>query len=147
MAERLVIGVGNDLRRDDGVGRLVADSIDRLGLPGVEVACVSQLVPELVERMAAAGRVVVVDADIDVEVVTVRTAVADGPPHMTHHGSAESLLALAATIGLAMPPVQVVGVPAEDFGMGEGLGPVAARSVGSAVDIVRGILAIDPLTC
>ncbi len=136
----LVIGVGNDLRRDDGVGRVVASTIEEMALPGVRVMMRSQLVPELVEEMAASDRVVVVDASIDSASLTARVAEAGADPAMTHHGSPESLLSLAGTIGLALPEVYVVGVPAVDLSLGEGLTPLTAALVPSAVDAVLVLL-------
>ncbi len=58
----LVIGVGSDLRRDDAVGRHVAEVIEAMALDHVSVLVTTQLVPELVEPISAADRVVFVDA-------------------------------------------------------------------------------------
>ncbi len=136
----LVIGVGNDLRRDDGVGRVVASTIEEMALPGVRVMTRSQLVPELVEEIAGSDRVVVVDASIDSVSLTARLAEAGTDPAMTHHGSPEALVSLARTIGLAMPDVYVVGVPAADLGLGEGLTPPTAALVSEAVETVLALL-------
>jgi hydrogenase maturation protease len=140
VAEALVIGVGNDLRGDDGAGHAVADRIDALGVPGVAVRSVSQLVPELVEQMADAALVVIVDADIDAAEVVVRTAKPGVDSPISHHGSPEALVALAATLGMSLPEVVVVGVPAVSFGLGEGLSESAASMVEDAVAVVSVIL-------
>ncbi len=66
----LVIGYGNDLRCDDGAGRAVADRIEAMALPGVEVRSVQQLAPELALDIACAETVVFVDASIDVAETT-----------------------------------------------------------------------------
>ena len=58
----LVIGYGNTLRRDDGVGPHVAEAIAALALPGVEALVCPLLTPELAEAIARARRVVFVDA-------------------------------------------------------------------------------------
>ncbi|MGF1668110.1 MAG: hydrogenase maturation protease [Acidimicrobiia bacterium] len=136
----LVIGVGNDLRRDDGVGRVVASTIEEMALPGVRVMTRSQLVPELVEEIAGSDRVVVVDASIDSVSLTARLAEAGTDPAMTHHGSPEALVSLARTIGQAVPDVYVVGVPAADLGLGEGLTPPTAALVSEAVETVLALL-------
>jgi hydrogenase maturation protease len=136
----LVIGVGNDLRRDDGVGRVVASTIEAMALPGVRVVTRSQLVPELVEEMAGVDRVVVVDASIGSSTSTTRLAEPGTDAAMTHHGSPESLLSLARTVGLVLPDVYVVGIPASDLGLGEGLTVATAALVPTAVETVLGLL-------
>jgi Ni,Fe-hydrogenase maturation factor len=58
----LVIGVGNDLRGDDGAGRAVVEQVTRAAVPGVRAIWSQQLVPELVEPLATARLIVFVDA-------------------------------------------------------------------------------------
>ncbi len=59
-AASLVIGLGNPLRSDDGIGwRLAAQLPARAGLV---VRCRQQLTPELAEDLAAAERVLLLDA-------------------------------------------------------------------------------------
>ena len=47
VAEILIVGYGNDLRSDDGAGRVVASRVEAMDLPGVVVRSQSQLTPEL----------------------------------------------------------------------------------------------------
>ena len=67
-SRRLVIGIGNTLRQDDGVGWRVAEAlaarVEAGALVGLEALAVQQLTPELVEPIAAAGALVLVDAVI-----------------------------------------------------------------------------------
>ena len=49
-AELLVIGYGNSLRRDDGVGPRVAEAIEALNLPGVQTLVCQLLSPEHAEE-------------------------------------------------------------------------------------------------
>lgn len=62
----LVIGIGNALRGDDGIGvRLVEELAEACGAwsaPGVELRAVQQLTPELALEVVQAGRVLFVDA-------------------------------------------------------------------------------------
>lgn len=82
-AERgLVIGVGNRLRGDDGVGPAVADAL--AGLDGVSVLEMTQLTPELATEVAAAPVVVIVDARVGVPPGSVHTARVDAPAGPTH---------------------------------------------------------------
>ena len=58
----LVIGVGNTHRRDDAVGVLVAEAVQKKALDGVRVVIESGEGAALIERFSQAERVIVVDA-------------------------------------------------------------------------------------
>ena len=60
-SDNLVIGIGNALRGDDGVGGWLAQRAEQW-LPAVQLRTVQQLTPELAEDMAAAARVLFIDA-------------------------------------------------------------------------------------
>jgi len=64
-AELLVIGYGNSLRRDDGVGPRVAEAIEELQLPGVRTLVCQLLTPEYADPIARARRVIFVDAIVN----------------------------------------------------------------------------------
>jgi hydrogenase maturation protease len=65
MTPLLVIGYGNELRGDDGVGPRVAQTVANWNRPDVRGIAVHQLTPELVPELATAERVVFVDASVD----------------------------------------------------------------------------------
>lgn len=58
----VVIGVGNRLRGDDGIGLAVAEQLQREPLPGAQVLTLEHVPPDLFERWDAATAVVLVDA-------------------------------------------------------------------------------------
>ena len=59
----LIVGYGNPLRGDDGVGQAVARAFaGEAAIDGVDALACHQLTPELAERFAAAARVVLIDA-------------------------------------------------------------------------------------
>lgn len=136
----LVVGVGSELRRDDGVGRVVADLIDARGIPGVTVRSVPQLVPELAEAMIDVERVVFVDAAIRIDSIEVSRVVPGRSPMGSHHGDPASLLALADLIGGPVPETFVVRVPVTDLGFGPDLTPGCRSRVGLAVDAVLDVV-------
>src|SRR5690348_4191750 len=89
----LVIGYGNPLRRDDGVGWAVAS-----GLAGrFETIAVHQLTPELAEPISRARHVVFVDAECGPAAGAVRTCdvapAASDRALMAHHLGPAQLLA------------------------------------------------------
>lgn len=132
----LVVGVGSLVRGDDGVGHVVAERIEALGLPGVSVLAVTQLVPELAESMSDARLVVFVDADVHADRPVVRSVAAAGPGPVSHHGTAESLCRLVELMGGPCPPTRVVGMPAGQFEVGEGPTAECLRHVDDAVRLI-----------
>ncbi len=60
----LVIGYGNDSRRDDGIGWFVADELAKRRLPNVVVQTMHQLEVELAEQLTGFGRVIFIDASV-----------------------------------------------------------------------------------
>jgi len=140
----LVIGWGNDLRGDDGVGRRVAERVRAMCLPNVVVCSLHQPGPELAADMAGASRVIFVDASLEVEEVTVRRVDSDILPSdggLGHAVSPESLACLARTLYEADPEVWAIHVPASDFEYGHDLsGPVKQHAV-EAYRLVRQLIA------
>jgi hydrogenase maturation protease len=61
---RLVIGIGNSFRRDDGVGLAVADEIAKRGLPGVRVMTAIGEPGAILDAWSGVELAVVVDAAV-----------------------------------------------------------------------------------
>ena len=60
----LILGYGNQSRRDDGVGWFVLEQLAALGLPGVELETSHQLEVEASETISRFDAVIFVDAAI-----------------------------------------------------------------------------------
>lgn len=154
MTRTLVIGVGSDLRRDDAVGRRVADEVEARALCGtgididididIDVIVTTQLLPELVEPISAADRVVFVDASMSATAVTVTPVEPLGRAGSSHHTTPGALLALAEWLGLAVPPAVLVEIPANDLSLGQGLSTETAAFVDAAVADVLAIARARP---
>lgn len=125
----LIIGIGNPLRRDDGLGWAVAEALARDGPPGCEVHLVHQLTPELAQLMAAASLVVLIDASHEGAPgeLHVRALPATAQPSAvgTHYTTPEELAALAAAIYGQV----VVSLTGADFGLGEQCSPLVAQQI------------------
>lgn len=136
MGHVLVIGVGSDLRRDDGVGRHVAERVEALALRDTEVLVTTQLVPELVEQIAGSDRVVFVDASVAIvgvevsEIAVVGQLAGSRDSHLLTPGA---LLAVTAPLGLSCPAAFLVEIAAHDLALGEGLSEETASLVDHAV--------------
>lgn len=143
----LVIGYGNALRGDDGVGPAVAERVGALGLSGVRGEVLHQLTPELAGDVAEAGTVVFVDAmeadsgqDIAAPGVIVRELdAAGGLGWSGHRCSPEGLLALSAELYGRSPRAWCVAVPVRGFGWGPGLTEEARKGVEVAVEAIRNL--------
>ena len=140
-ADVLVIGYGNALRGDDGIGPVVAEELAALASPGVRVIVAQQLMPEHATDLAAVGRVVFVDAAVGGEPVTVTEL---GPetttPSLTHTLDPRALLALArAAYGRSPRAWLVTGVGA-DFDYRDGLSEVGRRHARLAAERVERLL-------
>lgn len=136
LADLLVIGFGNTLRSDDGVGPRVAETIEAMHLPRVWALSLPQLGPEEAECLSRVPEAIFVDAAAgapgEVELRPLEAAIS---ARVTSHTvGAPTLLAIArATFGHA-PRAWILTIPATDFGFGETLSPVAAAGLETAVD-------------
>ncbi len=144
-AEVLIIGYGNELRRDDGLGPFVAGALAKRQLPGVRVLVVPQLLPECAAALAKSARAVFIDARpapvaAPVEVFPIRPAATSSA--MSHAATPESLLALADAVCGRAPPAWCITIEGEDFGFGEGLSPAARRNAGTALQRIEALLAL-----
>jgi hydrogenase maturation protease len=135
----LVIGYGNELRRDDAAGPFAARAVAAWELPGVEAVAVHQLTPELADLIGEAESVVFVDAGQD-EVVTRRPLEPSrAAPALGHRGDPRQLLALAEALHGHRPEAWLITVPAPELGFGEGLSAAAEHGLKEAVRQIRGL--------
>ncbi len=141
----LVVGYGNALRTDDGVGPAVAARLDgdpRLG--DAEVRSAHQLTPEMAFDASSASLLVLVDAasDLppgDVAVTCLDPAVVAGDA-MTHHLDPTGLVGLALELWGTAPRVVLVSVGAASLEVGDRLTPVVEGAVQRAADAVAAVV-------
>ena len=135
----LVIGYGNTLRSDDGVGPKVADAVAALALPGVRALACPLLTPELADPVSRARIAVFVDAAVDAprEVQLRSLAPAGSSQIMAHAASPATVLALARDVFGHAPEAWWLTIPVEDLGLGEELSPLAQRGFELAVEEVK----------
>jgi hydrogenase maturation protease len=133
----LVIGFGNPLRQDDGVGQHVARMVAALKWPCVQAIAVHQLTPELAESLAAASKAVFVDAAPGTEAVR-RCPILENTHAnvMAHTGDATWLLGLAGSVFGKRPPAWLVTIPSHQMEYGFGLSPMAKRGAREAVAMI-----------
>ncbi len=138
----LVIGYGNPLRGDDGLGwevagRLAASQADE----SVAIMAVHQLTPELAEPVSRADTVIFVDASYEGQPGTWRwDEVEPGPAAadpLGHHFSIPGLLAYARAVFHANPRAFVISVAAESFECRDHLSPSVLAVLPEIVRFIR----------
>jgi hydrogenase maturation protease len=144
----LVIGYGNPLRCDDGVGWHVAGSLARELPPRhVRVLALHQLTPELAEAVSEVERVVFVDASCAAApgVVEVREVSLEDSPQsgFTHHYDPAALLRLSRKVYGRVPErAWIATVGGARFGCSVELSPRVAAAVPRVVEAVAELLGV-----
>ena len=135
----LIVGYGNTLRRDDGVGPKVAEAAEALKLPGVRTLVCQQLSPELADPISQARLVIFVDAAVDApREVQLRTLAPAGTSQiMAHAASPATLLALARDVFGHAPAAWLLTIPAEDISIGEELSAFTRLGLEAALKEIK----------
>lgn len=118
----LVIGYGNPLRSDDGLGQAV---IDRLPSTLDTLTC-HQLTPDLAPRLAAYQRVILVDARDGTptgRIYTERVTPTTQFPVVVHHLTPALLLTVAQSLYAAYPHMLLTGLTTTHFAVGAQFSP------------------------
>ena len=143
MKTAIVIGYGNDLRSDDAIGQLIANTIKSWDLPNLKSLAVHQLTPELAEPLANTDLVIFVDACINSQFseVQVQSLLASELNTInTHIGNPLSLLALSQILSDHYPQAWLVTVPGVNFELGDRISPIAEKGIQIAIFKIREIL-------
>lgn len=127
-----VVGLGNSLRRDDGLGAFVVRELERrLNGKGLCFLVRRQLEADLIEDLHQADVVVFVDASVE--------SLAEGwrltkmqpefcpAPYLTHTVKPEFFLGLMNMVYRKNPAAWLVSIQGDDFGYGQGLSPGAEK--------------------
>jgi hydrogenase maturation protease len=143
----LLIGLGNELRQDDGVGLAIAAAVEGWHQRQLTVLATRQLTPELAPLLAEARRVLFVDAALApacpppgwqlVRLAAEAEAMAAGGPPFSHHASPDALLQLAGQLYGRTPPAWQLLVRAHRCELGSRLTPATASLLPEALAAVR----------
>ena len=133
----LVIGYGNELRGDDGVGQRVARAVEGWGVPNLRSLAVHQLTPELADELIYVDRVIFVDAYTEVTTPEVRVCLLE-PAHSVattgHTSDPQMLLAIAQALYNAHPQAWWIGIPAVDFELGYDFSAITEQGMEEALE-------------
>lgn len=155
LSRTLVLGLGNPILRDDGVGWRVVEEVQeawRRRIRGdelqntfsVEFDCISRGGLALMERLVGYERAILVDAiqtRAGVPGAIYRVTLEDLPTlhaDSAHDATLKAALALGRQLGAELPDeIRIIAIEAENvLDFGETLSPHVAASVGRATELV-----------
>jgi hydrogenase maturation protease len=148
MSHTLIIGYGNPLRGDDGVGpraaELLADGGGAIPSPlpdGAQVRVCHQLTIELAPQIAGADRLILIDALATGEPGSIQqyilTPAIPESASLTHHIDAQGLLSAAQLLYGHAPETMLFTVSGGSFDCGETLTPVVAAALPDLLARIR----------
>ena len=147
----LIIGYGNSLRGDDGLGWYAANSLAQTlasQAPAVQVLALQQLTPELALPISQADFVVFIDACWSTEVCKKEQALVfqaikpdQGANYsLTHHLKPSTLLAYSQLLYDTFPSAVLFSIASQHFGYGEALSAQTAALLPALLEAVTKLL-------
>jgi hydrogenase maturation protease len=143
----LVVGYGNPLRTDDGIGPMAAQRLaDDPRLEGATVLTAHQLLPELALDVSRAALAVLIDVRADappasVAIESVEPAPAgDNGTAWSHHLTPTALGSLALELYGAAPEMVVVSIGAASLEVGDRPSAELEAALPRIVDAVVGVV-------
>jgi len=141
----LIVGYGNTLRRDDGIGVVAALHLfDTLPADTVTVVHCRQLMPELAESLADVDIAVFIDASAGAppgRVAVIALERNDALPEgFTHRFEPPALLALAHQLYGRRPRAFLISVCGQSFDLGEGLSDVVTAALPQVMHEVQRLI-------
>lgn len=141
----LVIGYGNPLRGDDGLGWEAAQQVNNLLRGTADVLAVHQLTIDLAEPVSRYDRVIFIDAAAGDHTGEVCCTRIDPDPSaecaFTHQMQIPALLVAAEQLYGSCPEVYLLTVSSTSFGYGEMLSDDMLAALPTLLDEVRRLVA------
>lgn len=135
----LVIGYGNPLRGDDGVGWRVVERLQ--GVEGITAVSSHQLLPEHAYLIWQVDHVLFVDATVEGQPGEIRIQPLVPETYgaaSSHQMSPAVLLAYAEQIFGRFPPAHLITITGQHFGYEEQLSPLVMNKLDEVCQIVTG---------
>jgi hydrogenase maturation protease len=144
----LLIGVGNEFRRDDGVGILAARRIREKNFPGIVIVECDGEATSLLDAWAGMKTVVIIDAvssgappgtihRIDARRQSVSQELF---PFSTHALGLAHAVELARSLGKLPINIIIYGIEGEQFAAGSNLSPKVQEALNEVLQLVTGEL-------
>jgi hydrogenase maturation protease len=141
----LILGIGNPLRSDDGLGWIIAEQLSQVCITSYDVLAVHQLTPELAQWIAAASLIVIIDASSEGEPgeINIRhlSLLENYSTLSTHFTTPQELAMLTSVVYGQCPPVLLVTLTGADFSIGEKLSSIVAEKIPVIRETIRQLCA------
>ena len=149
MNKTLVLGYGNALRSDDGIGIEVAERIAGLNLHDVDVRTCHQLQIELVPDLAHYTRVIFVDASVGGEHLCIRkiSSASHAPASSSHSFNPESLYEFLKGLFHIDVEMFVCTIRGKNFSLGTSFSSEALEYAEEAVRSIVSIIEEEKPSC
>jgi hydrogenase maturation protease len=143
MADVLLIGYGNPLRGDDGIGWVVAEKMAERN-PSIKVITDHQLLPEYAEPISEAKLVIFVDVADGTEAgIIKRESIVPIPPQpgaFTHHLTPSGLLSMAQDVFDRSPPAYLFTITGTDFEFSEEISPLLQQKMSKMLEKIEEVI-------
>jgi hydrogenase maturation protease len=137
----LIIGIGNTLRRDDGVGIVAAQKLEKSLADQVRVIACQQLTPELAKDISEVDRVIIIDAEQGNMHGRITVKEIEPGDHaqnsFSHELDPATLLTCSRELYGKYPNAFLITVTGGTFDFGEGLSLSAAGAMQEVLRHVR----------
>lgn len=146
MTKTLIIGYGNSLRSDDGIGRYLAEKIEQEQWPKVQTLSVHQLTPELVTAIATIDQVIFLDAQSHLQENTLQLQELSPKiptAGLGHRGDPGELLSLTQELYGKTPRAWWLLMPVHNFDWGETFSVVTNQSIPIAIQWLKTLILLS----
>ncbi|MFN8265421.1 MAG: hydrogenase maturation protease [Chitinophagaceae bacterium] len=134
----LLLGIGNPLRSDDGVGAFICSQLEVVQQPGLVVQTTQQLQTEFIEEFLKYDRVLVIDASVTANEVKIERVQASGTAvASSHHMTLSLMAALSQQVYGKELYLYSCAIPVISFKMGNELSAVAIEQAEKAITVIR----------
>lgn len=144
MARVLILGYGNPMRSDDGLGWQVAVELFRTNRsPELEILPCHQLTPELAPAVSRAETVVFVDCeqgDNPGEICCREVLPESGSVSLTHHLTPGALLTVGSELFGACPRAYLLSMQGENYSAGDSFSAPVSRRLGDLKTKLRQLI-------
>jgi len=151
VSDTLVLGVGNTLRRDDGVGPAVIKLLQQENLPNVDLLDGGIDGLGLIDVINQYQRAIIIDAvDMRLTPGSVKLFTAsDAKINIKNDALSTHGFGLAEVIGLLEQlgcdtEIKIIGVQPQDISFGEGLTEVVETKIPGVIELVKSVIP-DPV--
>jgi hydrogenase maturation protease len=137
----VIIGYGNPLRQDDGIGWRAAELLEQtLPAGSAEIVQCHQLTPELAVNVQGASMVVFLDAACDQEpgVVSTVPVHAEGAVVWSHYLTPGQLLSFSEQLGGKAPPAFLIRGGIDHMDLCEGLTECGEKTASQMAELAHG---------